>query len=89
MTPPDTHFSWIGGHDDQSPFYDRVYNPVVLIELDRQPGVVYSNNEPSRDHIHTLVRTPNGNDYGRDLLRQHYAQHDNANPASAHRRGKA
>ena len=26
-------------------------------------------------HIHTVVRTPNGNDYGKDLLRQHYAQH--------------
>jgi hypothetical protein len=89
VTPPDTHFSWIGGHDDHSPFYDRVYNPVVLIELDHQPGVVYSNNEPSRDHIHTLVRTPNGNDYGNDLLRQHYEQHDHANPGSAHRRGKA
>jgi hypothetical protein len=25
----------------------------------------------TRDHIHTIVRTPNGNDYGKDLLRQH------------------
>jgi hypothetical protein len=23
-------------------------------------------------HIHTIIRTPNGNDYGKDLLRQHY-----------------
>jgi hypothetical protein len=22
-----------------------------------------------------MVRTPNGNDYGKDLLRQHYQQH--------------
>jgi len=22
-----------------------------------------------------VVRTPNGNDYGKDLLRQHYQQH--------------
>ena len=29
---------------------------------------------PTRNHIHTVVRTPNGNDYGKDLLRQHYAQ---------------
>jgi hypothetical protein len=34
--------------------------------------VVFDNNEPSRNHIHTIVRTPNGNDYGKDLLRQHY-----------------
>ncbi len=31
--------------------------------------------EPSRDHIHTVIRTPNGNDYGKDLLRQHYEHH--------------
>ena len=24
---------------------------------------------------HAVVRTPNGNDYGKDLLRQHYQQH--------------
>ena len=28
-----------------------------------------------RQHIHSVVRTPNGNDYGRDLLRLHYEQH--------------
>ncbi|MDH3445105.1 MAG: DUF3500 domain-containing protein, partial [Deltaproteobacteria bacterium] len=27
---------------------------------------------PTRRHIHTVERTPNGNDYGKDLLRQHY-----------------
>lgn len=27
---------------------------------------------PIRQHIHAVVRTPNGNDYGKDLLRQHY-----------------
>jgi hypothetical protein len=30
---------------------------------------------PSREHVHSVVRTPNGNDYGKDLLRQHHAQH--------------
>jgi len=30
---------------------------------------------PTRQHIHTVVRTPNGNDYGKDLLRQHYKLH--------------
>jgi hypothetical protein len=84
----DTHFSWIGAHDDRGPFYYRIYNPVVLIEFDHQPGIVYSNDEPTRDHIHTVVRTPNGNDYGKDLLRQHYARHDHSHPGSAHRRGR-
>jgi hypothetical protein len=45
---------------------------VVLIEFDHLPGVALDNDQPSRDHIHTIVRTPNGNDYGNDLLRQHY-----------------
>jgi len=34
--------------------------------------------DPSRatcQRIHAVVRTPNGNDYGKDLLRQHYLQH--------------
>jgi hypothetical protein len=65
----------------------RIYSPVILIEFDHLPGIIWDNTEPTRDHIHTVVRTPNGNDYGRDLLRQHYAQHDHSNPHSAHRRG--
>jgi hypothetical protein len=83
----DTHFSWIGAHDDHGPFYYRIYSPVVLIEFDHQSGIVYANDEPTRDHIHTVVRTPNGNDYGKDLLRQHYALHDHSHPRSPHRLG--
>jgi hypothetical protein len=83
-----THFSWIGAHDDHGPFYYRIYSPVVLIEFDHQSGIVYANDEPTRDHVHTVVRTPNGNDYGKDLLRQHYARHDHSHPHTAHRRGK-
>ena len=71
----DTHFCWMGATDDVSPFYYKVQSPVVLIEFDHEPGVVYANDEPTRRHIHTVVRTPNGNDYGFDYLRQHYEQH--------------
>ena len=69
-----TYFAWIGACDDTSPFYYRVQSPVVLIEFDHQRGIHLQNDEPTRAHIHTVVRTPNGNDYGKDLLRQHYAQ---------------
>jgi hypothetical protein len=31
-----------------------------------------------------VVRTPNGNDYGKDLLRQHYERHSH-DPAHGHR----
>ena len=81
----DTHFAWVGTFDDASPFYYRILSPVILVEFDHQSGIVYNNDTPSRDHIHTVVRTPNGNDYGKDLLRQHYAEHDHSHPTTAHR----
>ncbi|HZT52439.1 MAG TPA: DUF3500 domain-containing protein [Stellaceae bacterium] len=84
----DTWFAWIGRCDDESPFYYRVHSPVILIEFDHQPGIALANDEPTRNHIHTVVRTPNGNDYGRDLLRQHYARFDHADPRSPHRQGR-
>ena len=84
-----THFAWVGSFDDASPFYYRILSPVILVEFDHQSGIIYDNDKPSRDHIHTAVRTPNGNDYGKDLLRQHYARHDHSHPATAHRQGAA
>jgi hypothetical protein len=85
----ETWFAWMGGCDAVSPFYYRIHSPVILIEFDHQRGVALDNDGPSRNHIHTLVRTPNGNDYGRDLLRQHYEQFDHSHPHSPHRRGLA
>ncbi len=74
-----TTFAWIGKTAPDSVFYYRLHSPVILIEFDhqtpvglRRPG---GSNLPNREHIHVVVRTPNGNDYGKDLLRQHYAQH--------------
>lgn len=69
-----THFAWMGGFDDRSVFYYRIHSPVVLIEFDHQRGQALESDSPSRNHIHTVIRTPNGNDYGKDLLRQHYEQ---------------
>ena len=66
-----THFAWMGGTEEDSVFYYRVHSPVVLIEFDHQGGIFLDNDEASRNHIHTVMRTPNGNDYGKDLLRQH------------------
>ena len=69
-----THFAWIGGTDAASVFYYRIHSPVVLIEFDHQRPIALRGlgNQPTRQHIHSVVRTPNGNDYGKDLLRQHY-----------------
>ena len=43
---------------------------MILIEFEHQNGIFLGNDEPSRNHIHAVVRTPNGNDYGKNLLRQ-------------------
>ena len=74
----DTWFAWIGGTGDEDVYYYRIQSQVILIEFDHQrpvamPGV--QRGVPTRQHIHTVVRTPNGNDYGKDLLRQHHEQH--------------
>jgi hypothetical protein len=79
-----TYWSWIGGHDDEDPFYYRVQSPVVMVEFDHHPGIWLTNQMPAKCHIHTVVRTPNGNDYGRDLLKQHYARvHPGRAPGAA------
>jgi hypothetical protein len=75
-----TWFAWIGGTAADSVFYYRVHSPVVLIEFDHtRPAnlrhLARDPEAPNREHIHVSVRTPNGNDYGKDLLRQHYLQH--------------
>ena len=77
-----THFAWGGGCcEDDSVFYYRVHSPVILIEFDHQSGVALESERPSRNHIHLVVRTPNGGDYGKDLLRQHHARFRHVNGA--------
>jgi hypothetical protein len=69
-----TIFAWIGQFDPVAPFYYRVYSPVIFIEFYHQPGVALPNTGYNRRHAHALVRTPNGNDYGRALLRQYQSK---------------
>jgi hypothetical protein len=72
----DTYFSWMGGTSADSVFYYRIQSPVILIEFDHQlPVGLPGPRVPNHEHVHTVVRTPNGNDYGKDLLRQHYEQY--------------
>lgn len=78
----ETRFSWRGGHDDECAFYYRIHSPVLLVEYDNHPGVFLANPEPARYHVHTIVRAPNGNDYGRDLLAQHYRAHHGGDGAA-------
>ena len=77
----ETYFAWdewdtsLGSEDL---FFFRIQSPVIIIEFDHQGSIALPNaprHIPIREHIHTVLRTPNGNDYGKDLLRQHYEQH--------------
>ncbi|WP_328937374.1 DUF3500 domain-containing protein [Streptomyces tauricus] len=75
----DTYVTWTGGIADDSAFYVRVHSPVVWVEVDCQaPGPLagaYGASQGSgatQMHVHSVIRTPNGNDYGKELLRQHY-----------------
>jgi len=73
-----TWFAWIGETGEKAVFYYRIQSPVILIEFDHQPPINLRHlypNVPYREHIHAVIRTPNGNDYGKDLLRQHYQRH--------------
>jgi Protein of unknown function (DUF3500) len=75
----DTYFSWIGKTDTDAVFYYRIHSPVILIEFDHEtPKPLanvkgYESDVPTRKHAHAITRTPNGNDYGKDWLRQHLA----------------
>ncbi len=75
----ETHFAWVGGTEEGAVFYYRIHSPVILIEFDHQGPVgmrqYFQDRSPNRQHIHVVVRTPNGNDYGKDLLRQHHEKH--------------
>ncbi|MFG2965714.1 DUF3500 domain-containing protein [Streptomyces sp. NPDC048288] len=74
----DTYVTWAGGTGADDAFYVRVHSPVVWVEVDCQaPGPLrgaYGGTEgvPTQMHVHSIIRTPNGNDYGKELLRQHY-----------------
>ncbi|MDN4476315.1 DUF3500 domain-containing protein [Demequina sp. SYSU T00192] len=66
----ETHLAWYGATDGSQPFYLRIHGPSFLGELDHHAGVWLSNRVPQRFHVHTTLRLPNGNDYGKAYIRQ-------------------
>lgn len=70
----DTWLCWIGGSNPDSPFYLRIQSPVVLIEYEHHAGIMLTNKNPAKFHTHTIMRTPNGNDYGAALVAQQTGQ---------------
>lgn len=60
-------FAWAGTTDVGGPHYYRIHGPTVLIE--------YDNTQNGANHIHSVWRDLE-NDFGTDLLRQHYERAD-------------
>jgi hypothetical protein len=82
-----TYFAWKGKVEADGVFYYRIQSPVLYIEFDHQGPTALGGprDVATRNHIHSVVRTPNGNDYGKDLLRQHYEAFSN-DPTHGHLR---
>jgi hypothetical protein len=58
--------AWAGDMSEGDPFYYRLHGPRLLIEFDCTPN--------DANHIHTVWRDPT-NDWGRDILGEHYRDH--------------
>ncbi len=78
----DTYFVWIGGTTKDDPIYYRVFNSAVWIEFNNEGGAGGGGGN-NLNHIHTITRAPNGNDYGifalnhgPKTLLEHYALED-------------
>ncbi len=59
-------FAWAGGLERGEGHYYRVQGPTFLLE--------YDNTQNDANHVHAVWRDF-ANDFGEDLLRQHYAEH--------------
>ena len=64
-----TWLMWMGEFGDEDVFHFRIHSPVIICEFDHECGMWLTNAEPGRFHVHNVVRTPNGNDYGKELIR--------------------
>jgi hypothetical protein len=62
----DLRFAVAGAPAHRRPHYYRLGGPSLLIE--------YDNTQNEANHVHTVVRDPDG-DFGEDLLRRHHADH--------------
>ncbi len=63
--PEQLHFAWAGGLETGQGHYYRIQGPTFLMEYDQT--------QDNANHIHTVWRDLE-NDFGEDLLRQHYEQ---------------
>jgi hypothetical protein len=62
-------FAWAGSKKEGSGYYYRIQGPMLLIELD--------NTQNNANHVHSVVRDLT-NDFGDDILREHYQKEHNS-----------
>lgn len=68
-------FAWMGGTEEGVGHYYRIQGPTFLIE--------YDNTQNDANHVHTVWRDFKG-DFGRDLLKEHYANHTDPDHPGEH-----
>jgi hypothetical protein len=72
-------FAWAGPEQPGAPHYYRIQGPSFLVE--------YDNTQDGANHVHTVWRDFDG-DFGRDVLREHYAgAHADGGHGHGHRHG--
>ena len=59
----EVYFAWAGVAERGGPHYYRIQSPTFLVE--------YDNTQNNNNHVHTVWRDL-ANDFGQDLLKQHY-----------------
>lgn len=70
----EVRFAWAGGDKPGVPHYYRLQGPRLLVELDNTRG--------NANHVHSVVRDPQG-DFGYDVLREHLAADHETSPPGA------
>lgn len=68
-------FAWMGGVQKGQGHYYRIQGPTFLIE--------YDNTQNNANHVHTVWRDF-ANDFGQDVLKQHYRAHADAHHPGTH-----
>lgn len=66
----EVYFAWIGSQEPKDRHYYLINAPDFMIEYDNAGGFPHNGN-----HIHAIWRDK-ANDFGEDILRKHYSEHD-------------
>jgi len=77
--PDNIWLAWMGPTRSDGGMYYRIHSPSLLIEFVTARDRQAEGRPPNPNHVHTMFRYP-GNDFGDDLLREHYEK----SPAHQH-----